>query len=81
MQRRQSWWTDIAKRYWHRAGVGGLIELTLGPALDTLRSLPLDPAYELAFVDADKVEYPAYVEELYPRIRTRRSPRDRQHLA
>jgi len=63
-------WTDIAKRYWHRAGVGGLIELTLGPALDTLRSLPLDPAYELAFVDADKVEYPAYVEELYPRIRT-----------
>jgi len=35
-----------------------------------LQALPLDPAYELAFVDADKTGYPAYVEELYPRLRT-----------
>ncbi len=63
-------WTDVAKRYWDRAGIADRIELRLGPALETLRSLPQDPAYDLAFVDADKTEYPAYVEELYPRLRT-----------
>jgi len=63
-------WTDIAKRYWDRAGIADRIELRLGPALETMRSLPQDPAYDLAFVDADKPEYPAYVEELYPRVRT-----------
>lgn len=63
-------WTDVAKRYWDRAGVGDRIELRLGPALETLRSLPQDPAYDLAFVDADKTEYSAYIEELYPRLRT-----------
>ncbi|MBA2390523.1 MAG: class I SAM-dependent methyltransferase [Geodermatophilaceae bacterium] len=63
-------WTDIAKRYWDRAGIADRIDLRLGPALGTLQALPLDPAYELAFVDADKTGYPAYVEELYPRLRT-----------
>lgn len=63
-------WTDIAKRYWDRAGVSDRIELRLGPALETLQSLPQDPAYDLAFVDADKTGYPAYVQELYPRLRT-----------
>lgn len=63
-------WTDVAKRYWERAGVEDRIELRLGPALETLQSLPQDPAYDLAFVDADKTEYAAYVEELYPRLRT-----------
>lgn len=63
-------WTDIAKRYWERAGIADRIELRLRPALETLRSLPQDPAYDLAFIDADKTEYPAYVEELYPRLRT-----------
>ncbi len=63
-------WTDVARRYWDRAGVTDRIELRLGPALETLRSLPPDPAYDLAFIDADKTGYPAYVEELYPRLRT-----------
>lgn len=63
-------WTDIARRYWERAGVTDRIELKLGPALDTLRSLPAEPSYELAFLDADKAGYPAYIEELYPRMRT-----------
>lgn len=62
-------WTDIARRYWQRAGVEDRIELRLGPALETLQSLPPEPAYDLAFVDAHKPEYPAYVEELAPRMR------------
>ncbi len=63
-------WTDVAQRYWDRAGIADRIELRLGPALETLRALPQDPAYDLAFIDADKTEYSAYVEELYPRMRT-----------
>ncbi|MBA2414845.1 MAG: class I SAM-dependent methyltransferase [Geodermatophilaceae bacterium] len=63
-------WTNVAQRYWDRAGIADRIELRLGPALETLRALPQDPAYDLAFIDADKTEYSAYVEELYPRMRT-----------
>ncbi len=62
-------WTAVARRYWDRAGVGDRIELRLGPALTSLRALPLEPTFDLAFVDADKTGYAAYVEELYPRLR------------
>jgi len=62
-------WTSIGRRYWEKAGVDHKIELRLGPALDTLRSLPLDPVYDLAFVDADKPSYIDYYEELVPRVR------------
>jgi caffeoyl-CoA O-methyltransferase len=62
-------WTAVARRYWDRAGVGDRIELRLGPALDTLRALPAEPSFDLAFVDADKTGYAAYVEELHPRMR------------
>jgi len=62
-------WTDIAKRYWERAGVSDRIELRIGPALETLQSLPADLAIDLAFVDADKGGYIGYWEELVPRMR------------
>ncbi|MGX5653579.1 O-methyltransferase [Geodermatophilus nigrescens] len=62
-------WTAVARRYWERAGVAGRIELRLGEALEELRALPADPVLDLAFVDADKTGYPAYVEELHPRMR------------
>lgn len=59
----------VARKYWERAGLAARIELRLGPALDTLRALPLEPFLDLAFVDADKVGYVAYYEELLPRLR------------
>jgi predicted O-methyltransferase YrrM len=62
-------WTAVARRYWDRAGVGERVELTLGPALDSLRALPAEPTFDLAFVDADKQGYAAYVAELHPRMR------------
>jgi caffeoyl-CoA O-methyltransferase len=62
-------WTSIGRRYWAEAGVADRIELRIGPALDTLRTLPEREQYDLAFVDADKTGYLAYVEELVPRIR------------
>jgi caffeoyl-CoA O-methyltransferase len=60
-------WTAIARRYWERAGVAGRIELRLGDAHETLRALPAEPAFDLAFVDADKAGYADYVDQLYPR--------------
>ncbi|MGZ4551040.1 MAG: O-methyltransferase [Blastococcus sp.] len=61
-------WTTIARRYWARAGLADRIELRLGDALPTLQALPAVETFDLAFVDADKTGYPAYVEELYPRM-------------
>jgi caffeoyl-CoA O-methyltransferase len=61
-------WTAVARRFWAEAGVAGRIELRLGDALATLRELPAEETFDLAFVDADKTGYPAYVEELHPRL-------------
>lgn len=62
-------WGSIARRHWERAGVADRIDLVIAPALDTLRALPDAPELDLAFVDADKAGYPAYYEELVPRLR------------
>ncbi|RSS80407.1 O-methyltransferase [Streptomyces sp. WAC06614] len=62
-------WTAIAQEGWKAAGVADRIELRLGPALDTLRSLPADSDWDLAFIDADKEGYVDYYEELVPRMR------------
>ena len=62
-------WTALGRRHWEQAGVAHKIELRLGPALDRLRSLPREPAFDLAFIDADKTGYAGYVEEILPRLR------------
>jgi len=62
-------WTSLARRYWKRAGLGDQIDLRIGPALGTLRALPAEPVLDLAFIDADKVSYPLYYEELVTRLR------------
>ncbi|MYB02827.1 MAG: SAM-dependent methyltransferase [Acidimicrobiaceae bacterium] len=64
-------WTAIARDHWERAGVADRIDLRIGPALDTLRSLPPEPAVDLAFIDADKGSYIDYYEELVPRLSAR----------
>src|SRR5919107_5535772 len=65
---RSAEWTTIARRYWERAGVSDRIEVRLGEALPTLRGLPATETFDLAFVDADKTGYAAYVEELHGRM-------------
>jgi caffeoyl-CoA O-methyltransferase len=62
-------WTSVGRRYWARAGVADLIELRIGPAADTLRSLPHEELFDLAFIDADKPNYPVYYEEILGRLR------------
>jgi caffeoyl-CoA O-methyltransferase len=62
-------YTGVARRYWARAGVQDRIELRIGPAAETLRELPQERYLDFAFIDADKVGYPIYWDELVPRMR------------
>ncbi len=61
-------WTSIARRHWAAAGIDDRIELRIGPAIETLRSLPTEPSVDFAVVDADKGGYAGYYDELVPRL-------------
>jgi O-methyltransferase len=58
-------WAAIGRRRWEEAGVADRIELRLGLAEDSLRGLLAEGAagtFDLAYVDADKKRYGAYLE-------------------
>ena len=61
-------WTSIAREHWQRAGVADRIDLRIAPALETLRALPSTAHIDLAFIDADKPNYPNYFDEIIPRL-------------
>jgi caffeoyl-CoA O-methyltransferase len=63
-------WTAIGRKHWEQAGVADRIELRIAPAVDTLASLPAEPRFDLAFVDADKTNYSNYFEGLLPRVKS-----------
>jgi len=62
-------WTDIARRYWARAKVDGMIELRLGPAVESLKKLEKSRQFDFAFIDAHKPEYGHYYELVLPRMK------------
>jgi caffeoyl-CoA O-methyltransferase len=62
-------YAEIARRYFDDAEVAGRIDLRLGPALETLRSMPADESFDFAFIDADKGNYSEYYEECLTRLR------------
>lgn len=62
-------WTAVARRHWKLAGVADRIELRLAPAAETLRALPREERFDMAFIDADKESYPIYFEEILARLR------------
>ncbi len=61
-------WTSIAREFFAKAGVAAKITLEVAPALDTLGALPPDRRFDFAFIDADKVNYRAYYEEILQRL-------------
>lgn len=61
-------WTSIARRFWDEAKLADLIELKLGPALDSLAALGADKKFDFVFIDADKTSYPDYWEAVVPRL-------------
>ncbi len=58
----------VALRYWQEAGLAERIQLRLAPALNTLVGLD-DGSFDLIFIDADKSNYPAYLEEALRLVR------------
>jgi caffeoyl-CoA O-methyltransferase len=62
-------WTAVAREHWEAAGVADRIDLRIAPALETLASLDPSEPFDLAFIDADKVNYAAYLDALHPLLR------------
>ena len=65
-------WTDIGRRHWAAAGVADKIDLRLGPALGALDALLRDSGegqFDVAFIDADKPNYPDYYERCLRLVR------------
>lgn len=60
-------YTALARKAWTEAGVAERITLLLGPALETLADL--EGPFDLAFLDADKPNYPRYIEKLKQLVR------------
>ena len=54
----------VARANIKRAGLSSIVELRLGPALDSLSQLHKEgtPAFDLIFIDADKPNNPGYLE-------------------
>jgi len=60
--------TKIAKKYWSKSPHGKKIELRLGSALETLKTI--EGLFDLVFIDADKKNYINYWELCLPKIRS-----------
>jgi predicted O-methyltransferase YrrM len=55
-------YAEVARRSIERAGLGGVVELRVGPALEALPALAEEGVgpFDLTFIDADKVNTPNY---------------------
>jgi predicted O-methyltransferase YrrM len=63
--------TDLARGWWRQAGIAEeRIQVVTAKALEAFaaREAALDGPFDLAFIDALKPEYPAYLEALVPRL-------------
>ncbi|MEM9419365.1 MAG: class I SAM-dependent methyltransferase [Planctomycetota bacterium] len=65
-------WPAIGRPFWEEAGVADRIDLRIGDASQTLRSM-IDAggagSFDFGFIDADKTGYPAYYELGYELLR------------
>ena len=52
---------DFAREQWRRMGLADKIEVRVGAAIDILPSLADEAPFDLIFIDADKNNYPGYL--------------------
>jgi caffeoyl-CoA O-methyltransferase len=57
----------IARRYFSESPHGQKIAIRMGPALETIKTLP--GAFDLVFIDADKPNYCHYYEACFPLVK------------
>lgn len=57
----------IARKYFGKSEAGSKIELVMGKALDTIPSI--EGSFDFVFLDADKINYPAYFQMIMPRLK------------
>jgi len=62
-------YAEVAARNLEAAGVGDRVEIRIGPAIETLRAMPEREVFDFAFIDADKIGYPDYYEQVLARTR------------
>ena len=58
---------DLIREGFERAGVAGKITLHISDALETIPTL--DRQYDLAYIDANKRDYPRYLDAVVPLVR------------
>jgi caffeoyl-CoA O-methyltransferase len=58
---------QVARRYFARSPHGHKIDVRMGPALQTIKSL--DGPFDFVFIDGDKENYPAYYDLCLERVR------------
>ena len=59
--------TDVGKPFWKKAKVDRMIDLRIGPALETLKKLK--GPFDFVFIDADKPNYISYYERCLKLLR------------
>lgn len=52
---------EVARASFAKAGFASASHIHVGPALERLGDLANEPSFDLVFIDADKVSYPAYL--------------------
>lgn len=62
-------YAETSRRNLERAGVADRVRIEVGPALKALRSLPVEEAFDFAYIDADKPGYDGYYEQCLARLR------------
>jgi len=66
-------WTNVARKYWQKAGVDSKITLKLAPAVDSMKALVESGhagTFDLIFIDADKPSYAQYWDLAHTLLRT-----------
>jgi predicted O-methyltransferase YrrM len=60
---------EVARSFARHAVLDRIIEVRTGAALDSLADLPAEPAFDACFIDADKQNYPAYLDHALRLVR------------